>query len=71
VGSACAYAGRGMGIAIVNELMAKSFLRDNLVLRPFRPKILHEFVFITSAWTPMSRLTQSFLDETRRYFAKK
>ncbi len=71
VGSACAFAGRGMGIAIVNELMAKSFLRDNLVLRPFRPKILHEFVFITSALTPMSRLTQAFLDEVRRYFGRK
>jgi DNA-binding transcriptional LysR family regulator len=69
VGSACAFAARGLGIAIVNELMAKSFLKNNLVLRPFRPKIVHEFVFITSALTPMNRLTQAFLEETRRYFA--
>jgi DNA-binding transcriptional LysR family regulator len=68
VGSACAFAARGLGIAIVNELMAKSFLKDNLTLRPFRPKIAHEFVFITSALTPPNRLTQAFLEETRRFF---
>jgi len=37
-------------------------------VRPFRPKIPHEFVFITSALTPMSRLTQAFLEETRKHF---
>lgn len=68
VGSACAFAERGLGIAIVNELMARSFLKKNLVLRPFRPRILHEFVFITSALTPMGRLTQAFLEEARRHF---
>jgi DNA-binding transcriptional LysR family regulator len=68
VGSACAFAAQGLGIAVVNELMAKSFLKDNLVLRPFRPKILHEFVFITSALTPMNRLTKAFLEEARRHF---
>jgi DNA-binding transcriptional LysR family regulator len=71
VGSACAFAARGLGIAIVNELMAQSFLRGNLVLRPFRPRIPHEFVFITSALTPMSRLTQAFLDETRKHFRER
>jgi DNA-binding transcriptional LysR family regulator len=70
VGSACAFASRGLGIAIVNELMAKSFVNKDLVLLPFRPQILHEFVFITSALTPMSRLTQAFLEESRRHFGK-
>jgi DNA-binding transcriptional LysR family regulator len=68
VGSACTFAGRGLGIAIVNELMAKSFAKGDLVLRPFRPKILHEFVFITSALSPMNRLTRAFLDEVRLHF---
>ncbi|MDE2134927.1 MAG: LysR family transcriptional regulator [Alphaproteobacteria bacterium] len=70
VGAACAFAAKGLGIAIVNELMARSFLGKDLVLRPFRPAILHEFVFITSALTPKSRLAQAFLDETKRYFAQ-
>lgn len=68
VGSACAFAARGLGIAIVNELMAKSFAKGDLILRPFRPEILHEFVFITSALTPMNRLTKAFLDEARIHF---
>lgn len=71
VGSACAFAGRGLGIAIVNELMAESFLKRELVLRPFRPRLPHEFVFITSALTPMNRLTQTFLDEARKYFRRR
>ena len=70
VGAACAFAARGLGIAIVNELMAKSFLGKDIVLIPFRPQILHEFVFITSALTPKSRLAEAFLDETKRYFAQ-
>lgn len=69
VGAACAFAARGIGVAIVNELMAKSFLGNDLVLRKFRPEILHEFIFITSALTPASRLARAFLDETKRYFA--
>jgi DNA-binding transcriptional LysR family regulator len=67
VGLACAFTARGQGISIVNELMAKAYLHGDLISRPFRPKIEHEFVFITSAYLPMSRLTQAFLDETKRY----
>lgn len=68
VGSACAFAARDAGIAIVNELMARTYLRDNLVIRPFRPRIMHEFAFITSSVAPISRLAQAFLEETRRHF---
>lgn len=70
VGSACAFAANGLGIAVVNELMARSFLHKDLQLRPFRPEIRHEFVFITSALTPKSRLAEAFLEETRRYFTQ-
>jgi DNA-binding transcriptional LysR family regulator len=68
VALACTFAAKGIGIAIVNEMMARTHLRDGLVARPFRPKILHEFAFITSSQVPMNRLTQAFLDETRHYF---
>lgn len=70
VGSACAFAAQGLGIAIVNELMARSFLHKNLRLMPFRPQMRHEFVFITSALTRPSRLAEAFLLETKRYFAR-
>lgn len=68
VGLACAFTARGLGISIVNEMMAKAYLHDDLVARPFRPKIEHEFIFITSAYVPMGRLTQAFLEETRKHF---
>jgi DNA-binding transcriptional LysR family regulator len=71
VGAACAFAAKGLGIAVVNELMAASFLGKELVLREFKPEILHEFVFITSALSPASRLASAFFEETKRYFAER
>lgn len=68
VGSACAFAAQGLGIALANGLMARHFARDNTVVRVFRPQILHEYVFITSALAPMNRLARAFLEETKLYF---
>lgn len=69
VGSACAFAAKGLGIAVVNGLMARHFVRDNTVVRVFRPQILHQYVFMTSALAPMNRLARAFLDEAKIYFA--
>lgn len=55
-GSACALAARGIGIAIVNTLLARSYIRPPLVERPFEPMILHEYAFVTSALSRPSRL---------------
>jgi DNA-binding transcriptional LysR family regulator len=64
-GSACALAARGVGIAIVNELLARSYVRDSLVARPFNPPITHEYAFVTSALSQSSNLTRAFRDEAR------
>ncbi len=69
VGSACALAARGLGIALVNEMLATPSLRDGLVQRPFYPQLLHEYAFVTSTLTRPSRLTLAFLDHTQRHFA--
>ncbi|MDH7975484.1 LysR family transcriptional regulator [Sphingomonas sp. AR_OL41] len=68
-GSACALAASGVGIAIVNALLARSYIRAPLVVRPFAPPIIHEYAFVTSALSRPSRLTLAFRDEARRYFA--
>ncbi|MDB5705996.1 MAG: LysR family transcriptional regulator [Sphingomonas bacterium] len=68
-GSACALAARGIGIAIVNALLARSYIRAPLVARPFEPPITHEYAFVTSALSRPSRLTIEFREEARRYFA--
>ncbi len=69
VGSAVAFAGKGLGIAMVNGLMARHFARGETVVRVFRPQILHQYVFMTSALAPMNRLARAFLDESKLFFA--
>lgn len=68
-GSACALAARGVGIAIVNERLAHSYLRDPLVARAFTPPIMHEYAFVTSALSQPSRLAREFHDQARALLA--
>jgi DNA-binding transcriptional LysR family regulator len=65
--SACALAARGVGVTIVNELLAKAYLRPPLVARPFLPDILHEYAFAVSSISPPSRLTVAFRDVARNF----
>jgi len=59
-GSACALVARGIGMAILNEKLAKPYLRENLVAVPFVPEIVHQYAFATSSQLPPSRLTLAF-----------
>ena len=68
-GSACALSAHGVGIAIVNQLLARSYLRSPLVSRPFAPDIRHEYAFVTTALSRPSRLAAAFRDEAIRLFA--
>jgi len=61
-GSACAFAQRGMGVTIVNALLAKNYIRPPLVQRPFEPPIVHEYAFVTSALSRATKLTLAFRD---------
>jgi DNA-binding transcriptional LysR family regulator len=70
IGSACGLAARGVGIAIVNELLARTYLRDGLVARPFHPALRHEYAFVTAALPGPTRLAREFLLETRAWFAR-
>ncbi|WEK42456.1 MAG: LysR substrate-binding domain-containing protein [Candidatus Sphingomonas colombiensis] len=64
-GSACALAARGVGIALVNRLLARSYLREDLVMRTFAPPIVHQYAFVTSINLRGSLLVSAFLDEAR------
>ncbi len=68
IGSACALAARGIGVAIVNEMLARSYLDDRLLMRPFRPDLRHEYAFVTSAMVAPPRLALAFLVDARHYF---
>jgi DNA-binding transcriptional LysR family regulator len=69
VGSACALATRGLGIALVNELLAKSYLRPGTAMCKFKPRLLNEYAFVTSAQSEPNRLTREFLKQTKLHFA--
>jgi len=42
VGAACAFAAHGIGVALVNELLASARLHLGIELRIFSKRILHE-----------------------------
>jgi DNA-binding transcriptional LysR family regulator len=70
-GSACALAAKGLGIAIVNALLAESYIRPPLVMRPFEPSIVQKYAFVTSSLSVPSRLTIAFRDAAQEMLASK
>lgn len=69
VGTACAFATGGSGIAIINEMLGLLYANRNIVFRRFSPDVKHEYAFMTSTDAPMTRLTQKFYDFCQEYFA--
>ncbi len=67
VGAACACAASGLGVAVVNGMMASQYAHHGLVLRLFKPSILHEFVFMTPNQAPRRRLIKDFLESLRAH----
>lgn len=70
ISAACAVARHGVGIAIVNEMLAAQFAGRGLVLRRFSPNFKHEYGFITASQAPVNRVTRNFLDSCVAYFAE-
>lgn len=70
VSSACALAGRGVGVALVNEALGQAYIRKGMVLRRFSPSIRHEYAFVTSTVAAPSRLVTAFLALTKIHLAK-
>jgi len=68
IASACAFAERGLGIALVNEMLAAPYLRPGLVLTGFSPVVENEYAFVTSALSKPTQLTEQFLQQTRAHF---
>jgi DNA-binding transcriptional LysR family regulator len=68
VGSACALAKGGVGIAIVNEMLGLQYQGEGIVFRQFLPRISHEYAFMRSSEVPMTRVTKRFLDHCREHF---
>jgi DNA-binding transcriptional LysR family regulator len=70
VSAACAFASRGLGVALVNGLLAKGYVRNGAVTRPFDADLPNEYAFVTSSFSTPPRLATAFLAETKSYFAQ-
>jgi DNA-binding transcriptional LysR family regulator len=68
VSAACSFARLGSGIAIVNEMLALQYVDNDLVVRRFSPEIRHDYAFMASADTPMTRATRQFRKYCRDFF---
>lgn len=62
VGVACAFVAAGVGVAIVSEFLARDQRHRGIELRPFRPEIPQEYVFLTSASVPTTPLADAFYE---------
>jgi DNA-binding transcriptional LysR family regulator len=70
VSAACAFARSGLGIAIVNEMLAVLYAGSGIELRRLEPDFVHEYAFMTSADAPMTRVTQRFLAHCEAFFKR-
>lgn len=66
--AACGLARAGIGIAVLNELLVRPYVRAPLTTRPFLPNFTHDYAFVVSAQSKLPRLIEEFRDEARRYF---
>lgn len=68
VGSACALAKGGVGIAIVNEMLGLQYRGKGIQFRAFLPRMHHEYGFMRSTEAPMTRVTLRFYEHCRQHF---
>ena len=65
--SACALAAKGLGITLVNGLMAEDFRDLPIAIRTLREPSWHRFAFATSDAAPMSSAASAFIEVASRH----
>jgi DNA-binding transcriptional LysR family regulator len=66
VGSACGLVARGLGVTLVNELMALDFVHMPLAIRPLAETMVHDFAIATAQDLPPSTAARAFAQVTAR-----
>jgi DNA-binding transcriptional LysR family regulator len=61
VSSACGLVAAGLGVALVNELMARDYAHMPVEIRPLVQSVPHSFAFATAADTPVSTAAENFI----------
>ena len=65
VSAACAFVAEGMGVSIINGLLAKEFGGLPLIAKPLRPALCYRFGLIFRKDQPRSLLVESFAEHMR------
>lgn len=60
--TACLLVGQGQGVSVVSEVDAHTFAKEDLVIRPFGPKLSHHLSILHPTHTPISMLTIDFIE---------
>ena len=60
--SACSLAASGLGVTLVNELMARDYDHLSVTFRPVKSELPHRFAFAMAEQTPLSNAAQNFMD---------
>lgn len=65
--AACALAAHGLGVTLVNGLMAEDFRHLPIAIRPLHEEITHRFAFATSEAMPISAAAEAFIAIASRH----
>ncbi len=60
--SACSLVAAGLGVTLVNELMAHDYDHLPITYRPISPALSHRFAFAVSAEAPLSQAARGFVE---------
>nr|WP_186353038.1 LysR family transcriptional regulator [Pseudomonas gessardii] len=66
VGAACSFVAEGLGVSIVNGLLASHFMHLPIVSRPFRPALPYTFGLAFRADEPRSQLVTAFAEHLKQ-----
>ncbi|MBJ2221276.1 LysR family transcriptional regulator [Pseudomonas sp. P867] len=66
VGAACSFVAEGLGVSIVNGLLASHFRHLPIVTRPFRPALPYAFGLAFRANEPRSQLVNAFAEHLKQ-----
>ena len=64
--SACGMVAAGLGVTLVNELMARDYAHLPIVIRPIKERLDHSFAFAVSDEIPPTRTTSNFIEFAAR-----
>lgn len=69
-GPICSLVAQGMGVSILDYVTAKAYTEQNIVIRPFKPKVPCELKLVKPAGQALSEPAQTFIDLAKKILAE-